>query len=120
MYKKNNSDRDAGLQPDDFKLRKVLVNLGNAYVRLAARDRRKVMRLLEQLAFGKASSVSYWDRWSKEDMKRCYLQLQPISQKMANDLRRWASEHLKAGRNNKLTLKCLMDELVRRVWMEEP
>ena len=30
-------------------------------------------------------------------MKRCYLQLQPISQKMANHLRCWASELLKAA-----------------------
>jgi hypothetical protein len=58
--------------PDDFKLRKLVVNLGNAYVRLTAADRRKVMRLLEQLAFGKASSASYWDCWSMDDMKSCY------------------------------------------------
>ena len=78
------------------------------------------MRLLEQFTFGKTSTASYWDRWSKDDMKSCYLQLQPISQKMANDLRRWASELLKAGRNNKLALKCLMDELVCRGWIGEP
>jgi hypothetical protein len=107
-------------QPDNFKLRKLEVNLGNAFVRLAAKDRRKVMRLLNQLAFGKASSVSYWDRWSKDDMKSCCLQMQPISQKMANDLRRWASELLRTGRNNKLDLKCLMDELIIRTWIEEP
>jgi hypothetical protein len=78
------------------------------------------MRLLEQFTFGKTSTTSYWDRWSKDDMKCCYLQLHPISQKMANDLRRWASELLKAGRNNKFALKCLMDELVVRKWIEEP
>lgn len=112
--------RAAGTQPDDFKLRKLVVNLGNAYVRLAARDRRKVMRLFEQIAFGKASSASYWDRWSKDDMKTCYLQLQPISQKFANYMRRWAAQHLKTGGNNKLALKCLMDELECRTWIEDP
>ncbi len=32
----------AGPQPVDLKLRKLIVNLGNEYVRLSARDRRKV------------------------------------------------------------------------------
>ena len=105
-------------RPD--RIRKLLVKLGNAYVRLAVKDRRKVMRLLEQFAFGNASSVSYWDRWSKDDVRACCLQLQPISQKMANDLRRWASERLKRGENSKLALKCLMDELIVRTWIEEP
>lgn len=110
----------AGPQPDNIKLHKLVVNLGNCYVRLAKRDRRKVMRLLKKLAFGKASSASYWDRWSKDDAKSCCQQLQPISKKMANDLRRWASELLKTGGNVKLTLKCLMDELDCRQWIEEP
>jgi hypothetical protein len=39
---------------------------------------------------------------------------------MANDFRRWAAELLEAGRNNKLALKCLMDELEVRTWIEEP
>jgi hypothetical protein len=120
MEKKHVGGPNVGLQPDDFKLRKLMVNLGNAYVRLAARDRRKVMRLLEQFAFGSASSVSYWDRWSKDEIKRCFLQMRPISPKMANDFRRWAAELLEAGRNNKLALKCLMDELEVRTWIEEP
>jgi hypothetical protein len=120
MAKPYSEELVAGVQPYDLKLRKLVFNLGNAYVRLVARDRRKVMRLLEQFAFGKNRTASYWDRWSKDDMKCCYLQLQPISQRMANDLRRWASVLLKAGRNNKLALKCLMDELVVRKWIEEP
>jgi hypothetical protein len=110
----------ARLQPDDLELSNLTVILGNAYVRLAARDRRKVMHLLEQLAFGKASSVSYWDLWSNDDMQACCLQMKPISPKMANDLRRWASVLLKAGNNNKLALKCLMDELTIRTWIEKP
>ena len=110
----------AGPQPNDFEIRKLVVNLGNAYVRLAARDRLKVMRALKQFAFGKNSSASYWDRWSEDEMKRCFLQMKPISPKMANDFRRWAAEHLEAGRNNKLVLKCLMDELEVRTWIEEP
>jgi hypothetical protein len=106
--------------PDGFKLRKLIVNLGNAYVRLAPRDRRKVMQFLERFAFGKASSALYRDRWSKDEAKCCCLQVQPISKKMANDLRRWASELLKTGGNNKFALKCLMDELIVRTWIEEP
>lgn len=111
---------DDGLQPDDFKLRKLVANLGNAYVRLAAKDRQKVMRLIEKFTFGNASSVSYWDRWSKDEMTRCFLQMKPVSAKIANDFRRWANELLKAGRNYKLALKCLMDELQVRTWIEEP
>ena len=109
-----------GPQPSDFELRKMIVNLGNAYVRLAPRDRQKVMRALKQFAFGKASSAFYWDRWTKDDAKCCYLLLKPISPKMANGFRRWAAALLESGRNNKLELKCLMDELEVRTWIEEP
>ena len=117
MGKTFNERPAAGLQPDEFKVRKLIVNLGNAYVRLVARDRRKVMRLLEQFAFGKAST--YWDRWSADDMQACHLQLQSISPKMAKDFRRWSSELLKAGDNTTLALNCLIDELVCRIWIEE-
>lgn len=109
-----------GPPPDGVNLRKLTVNLGNTFVRLTAADRRKVMLALGQFAFGKNSSAAYWDLWSKAEMKTCYLQLKPISQEMANGLRRWASEHLKVGHNNRLALKCLMDELVVRNWIEEP
>jgi hypothetical protein len=109
-----------GPPPDSFKFRKLIVNLGNAYVRLTAADRRKVMRALKQFTFGTANTASYWDLWSKDDAKSCYLLLTPISPKMANDLRGWASELLKTGGNNKLALKCLMDELTVRTWIEEP
>ena len=120
MEERKNRVRAAGTQPDDFKLRKLEVNLGNAYMRLAARDRRKVMRLFGQIVFGKGSSGSYWDNWSKDDMKTCYLQLLPISQKFAKDMRRWASQISKTGDNNKLALKCLIEELIYRRWIEEP
>jgi hypothetical protein len=109
-----------GPQPGEVKLRKLKVTLGNAYVRLAARDRQKVMRTLKQFAFGKKSSVSYWDPWSKDEAKLCHLQLKPISPKMANDLRRWASELLKVGWNNRLALKSLIDDLDCRRSIEEP
>jgi hypothetical protein len=111
---------DGDGQPCDFKLRKLVVNLGNAYVRLAAKDRRKVMRLIEKFAFGNASSVSYWDRWCKDEMKRCFLQMKPISPKVADDFRRWANQLLKTGRNNKLHLNFLMGELEVREWIEDP
>jgi hypothetical protein len=109
-----------GPQPGEVKLRKLKVTLGNAYVRLTARDRQKVMRTLEQFTYGKKSSASHWYFWSKDEMKSCYLQLKPISQKMANDLRRWALELLKVGHNNRLAAKSLMDELSCRRSIEEP
>jgi hypothetical protein len=120
MQKATSEGPVIGPQPDNLKLRKLIVRLGNAYVRLTPRDRRKVMRLLKQLAFGKADSASYWDLWSKDDAKSCYLLLRPISTKMSNDFRRWTSEHLRARGNCKLVLKCLMDELEVRTWIEEP
>ena len=108
---KTHSVGSVGPRPDDVKLHKLMVNLGNAYVRLAERDRRKVMRLLDQITFGKGSSGSYWERWSKDDMQAWYLKLKPISPKMANDLRLFASVLLKTGRNDKLALRWLVDEL---------
>ena len=107
-------------QPDQFQISKLIVTLGNTYVRLSARERQKVMRALTQFAFGKKTSVNCRDLWSESEMKRCYLQLKPISPKMANDMRRWASKLLKVGHNNCGALKCLMDELHCRRSVEEP
>jgi hypothetical protein len=120
MKKTNSEGAGAAPQLDDFKIHKFLVNLSNAHVRLTAANRRKVMRLLQEFAFGNASSVSYWDRWSKDEMKRCFLRMKPISPKMASGFRRWAAQHLEAGRNEKLALKILMDELEIRTWIEDP
>ena len=130
MHKAKNSDRNAGPQPDDFKLRKLSVKLRKAYMRVATPDRRRVMRLsapdrqrvmrlLEQFTFGKTSTASYRDPRSKDEIKCCYLQLQPISQKMANDFRRWASELLKAEHNYRLAVRSRIAELVRRARAEE-
>jgi len=120
MVKKSTDGLIAEPQPNNLNISKLIVNLANDYVRLGKCDRRKAMRVLKKFLLGKASSVSYWDRWSKDDMKCCYLQLQPISKKMANDFRRWAAELLKAERNNKLALICLIDDLEVRTWIEDP
>jgi hypothetical protein len=118
--KKHVGGPNAGQKLDALELSKVEAHLGNSFVRLSAVDRKRAMRALGEFVFGKNSSFAYWDLWSKAEMKTCYLRLKPISQEMANDLRRWASEHLKAGHNNRLALKCLIDELVVRHWIEEP
>lgn len=119
MSKAFNGGPIAKPQPDDLKLRKLVVKLGNAYVGLSTQDRRKVLRLLERVIFGEKTAVSFWDRWSQEDMRACYTQLQPISQKIAKVWHRWASEHLKTGHNICLVVRCLMDELICRMWREE-
>jgi hypothetical protein len=119
MRKTNGNGPVVGPPPDFLEFPKLIVGLGNAYVRLSARDRRKVMRALKEFAFGKANTASYWDLWSKDDAECCYRKLKSISPKMANLLRRWASEILRIGRNNKLALKCLMDDLTIRTWIEE-
>ena len=120
MKKTNGDGPAAGQQPDDLERRKLVVNLGNIFVRLTLAKRRKAMTLLERFTFGNSSSVSYWDSWTKEDSQSCYLRLKLISPKMANYFRRWASELLKTGGNNKLALKCLLDDLTTRTWIEEP
>jgi hypothetical protein len=119
MNQTQNQGSDAGPQLDTIKVKKIVVNMGNTYVRLAARDRRKVKRLIEKVIFKKADSAYYWDRWTKEEMQACYMQLLPISQKMANGWRRWASAHLKAGENYCLSINVLMDTLICRRWIEE-
>jgi hypothetical protein len=120
MKKTNGDGPVAGPLPDFLEFPRLVVSLGNAYVRLGARDRLKVMRALKEFAFGKANTASYWDLWSKDDAACCYTKLKPISPKMASLFRRWASEILRIGRNNKLALKCLMEELEVRTWIEEP
>ena len=120
MEKASSEEPVQGPPPDGLKLRKLMVNLGNAFVRLTAADLRKVMRLIQHFAFGKNRTVSYWEHWSNDGLKFCCLQMKPISPKMANDFRRWAAELLRTGGNNNLALKCLMDELVCRRWLEEP
>ena len=110
----------AGPQSNEFEIRKLTTKLGNSFVRLTAAERRKVMRTLKQFTFGKASSASERDLWSEDEAKTCYLLLKPISPKMANDFRRWTSEHLKTGRNYKLVLDSLMGTLDVRAWIEDP
>jgi hypothetical protein len=120
MVKKRSEGLIAGHLPNEFEIRKLTTKLGNSFVRLTAAQRRKVMRALKQLTFGKVSSVSERDLWSKDEALTCYLLLKPISPKMANGFHRWTSEHLKTGRNNKLVLDCLMGTLDVRAWIEDP
>jgi hypothetical protein len=120
MEKAHSNGLQAGPQSNEFEIRKLTTKLGNSFVRLTAAERRKVMRALKQFIFFKASSVSARELWSKDEAKTCYLLLKPISPKMANDFRRWTSEHLKIGRNNKLVLDCLMGTLDIRAWIEDP
>lgn len=94
-------------------------NFCETYLRLATPDRRKVLRLLERLAYRKAGTNSYFDRWTTDDMRSCYLQFQRISQEVAKRWRRWASVHSKAGLNNRLVIICLVDTLVCQMWIEE-
>jgi hypothetical protein len=130
MKKSKNNRWVAEPQPDNFKLRKLSVKLDRAYMRVVTPDRRRVMRLsvpvrqwvmrlLEQFTFGKTGTASSRAPRTKDDIKCCYLQLQPISQKMANDFRRWASELLKAEHNYRLAVGSRIAELVRRARAEE-
>ena len=113
-------ESDTEQRPDELKIRRIVVNLGNVFVRLTAADRKKVLRILEKVAYGKTGTTFYWDCWSEDDMRACHRQLKPISQKMAYGWSRWASLHLKAACNNRLAMKRLVDELVCRTWIEEP
>jgi hypothetical protein len=125
MHKAKNSDRAAGPQPDVFKLRRLGVKFGNACMRVATPDRRKVMRLaapdrqrvkqiLEQFTFGNITTGSNRGTRSKDDIKRCYLQLHSISPKIANDFRRWAADLLKAEHDYRLAAMSYIAAMVRR------
>ncbi len=100
--------------PDDSKFRKVNARLRNAFMRLAAPDREKVRRIIAQFTFGKACSTSYWEWSSKENLESCYRQLQRISQKMADDLCRLASELLRLKPGYYLALKSLTEQARRK------
>ena len=78
MEKASSEEPVQGPPPDGLKLRKLMVNLGNAFVRLTAADRRKVMRLIQHFAFGKNRTVSYWEHWSNDGLKFCCLQMKRL------------------------------------------
>lgn len=114
MKKTNGEGPVAALRPIELRLRRLVIKLGKAYVRLAEPDRQRVMRLTEEFSSGKTSTASHRYPWSKADIERCYLQLQPISQKMANDFRRWASEYRETEHQFRLAFRVRIAELVRR------
>ena len=116
MTKKSSVGQLAVQLPDDFKIRKLEVNLINEYLRRTEPDRQKVTGLLDKFFLGQADTLPTWEHWSEDDMQACYLHLQPISQRLANDFRRWASELLKAGCNSRLAVGLLKDELQERGW----
>ena len=72
------------------------------------------MRLTEEFSTGKTSTASHRYPWSKADIERCYLQLQPISQKMADDFHSWASEYLETEHLFRSAFRSRIAELVRR------
>jgi hypothetical protein len=123
MDKTKSNERAAGPQFDFTKTLKAEVKLGNAFVRLTAKDRRKVLRLFEHLLYGKlqgkVGSSPFWDQWTEDDMLAFYQQLLPISQKMANDWRGWACEYLKGGCSIRAAVEFLVDELAFRRWIED-
>ena len=119
MDQTQNQGWDAEPKLNAIKVQKIEVNLGNTYVRLAACDRRKVMRLLERFIYKRTGSYHYMDPWTRDEMRACYLQLRTISPTMANGWRRWASAHLKAGCNQRLAIGVLVDTLICRRWIEE-
>ena len=116
MQKPHSVRSGAGQQPDGLKLHELVVKLGNDYMRLTASDRRGAMRLLDEFFLGQADTLPTWEHWSEDDMQACCLQLQPVSQRLANDFRRWASELLRTRRNSRFEVGRLKDELQEREW----
>jgi hypothetical protein len=53
MKKTNNEGADAAQQLDIFNINKVEVKLGNAFVRLPAKNLRKILILLKRPSYGK-------------------------------------------------------------------
>ena len=123
MNQKQNEAGYAAMQLATLKRQIAVDNFCNSYARLATPERRKVKRILQRLLYRKtgsysSGSYSYWDRWTKDDMRECDLRLRRISPRMANLWRRWAFPWLKAGLNNLLVLLVLVDSLDCRMWEE--
>ena len=79
------------------------------------------MRFLERLVYNKTNNItSYRDSRTKVDLQDCYMELRPISPKLATCFRRLATMLLKAGHNNCLAMKAVVDELEVRTWIEDP
>ena len=120
---KTYEERVAEAQLATLKRQIAVDNFCNAYARLATSERRKVKYIIERLLYRKtgsysSGSYSYWDRWTKDDMRECDLRLRRISPRMANLWRRWAVPWLKVGHNNLLVLLVLVDSLDCRMWEE--
>ena len=113
MKKTNGKGPLAVLGPIELRLDRLLGKLVKAYGRLAEPDRQRVKRLTFEFSSGKTSTASRHHAWTKADIKRCYLQLQPISQKMANDFRLWASEYRETEHQFRLAFGSLIADLVR-------
>ncbi len=109
----------AALRSMALRLDRLVVKLGEANVRLAEPDRQRVVILIDEFCSGKTSTASPRYCWSKAEIERCYLQLQPISQEMANDFRSWASEYREAEHQCNLLFRSRIAELVRRSPSEE-
>jgi hypothetical protein len=111
MNKAFNEGPLAALRPVELRLNRLVVKIINAFRRLAKPDRRRVMRLFDEFTVGKTSTASDRYPWSIADIERCCLQLQPFSQKMANDFRRWASEYRETEHQFRLAFRAHIAEV---------
>ncbi len=114
MMKKTNLEWPASaLRPIELKLRRLVSKLARACVRLAEPDKQMAVHLLVEFCSRK-TRASHRYAWLKADIERCYLQLQPISQKIANDFRSWASQYRETEYQFRLAYRSRIAELVRR------
>ncbi len=107
----------AALRPIELRLNRLLRTLTKTYSRLAEPDRQRAKRLTAEFIFGKSSTPSHRYPWSKADIERCCLQLQPISQKLANEFRCWASEYRETEHQFRLAFGSLIADLKERTLM---
>lgn len=107
------------MQLEIVKRQEAEDNFCNAYVRLAPVNRRRVDRHLMDRAYYLEMGI----RPVEDYMRVCYLQLQRISQEMANAWNLWASNLLKTRPSrfdcSKAIVGLLM-ALARLRWVEQP
>ena len=77
-------------------------------------------RLLEHFVFGTTGKHSKRGPLSTDDIESCYLRLQPISQVLADNFRRWAIELQKVENEYLVAVTRRIEERVRRMRIKQP
>lgn len=119
-YEKNNNKCTIeSLKPLDSRLNKLVAKIITACMRLDESEIHELMRHIGDFCSGKTSKASRRYPWSKADIVRCYLRMQPISEKVASHFLGWASEYRESEHDFRSAYKARIAELVHRNRVEK-